>query len=91
LRDDTRAFFGIDVGDQPVGNCNQQPIDLDGDDGGVTASTDTRGTSTTASGKRVSAVWSGLMRSRMTSCVPVPFANIAVRGILLDPLVALGT
>ena len=57
MREDAIGFFGTDVGDQPVGNGNQQPIDLDGDDGGVSASTDTRGTSATASGKRVSAVW----------------------------------
>jgi hypothetical protein len=57
LREDAIGFFGIDVGDDPVGNGNQQPIDLDGDDAGVSASTDTRGTSATASGKRVSAVW----------------------------------
>ena len=55
LREDAREFFGIDLGDQ------QPPIiNLDGDgddDGGVAASTDTRGTSTTGTGKRKSIVW----------------------------------
>jgi len=53
LHEDARAFFSIDLDDQ------QQPINLDGDgddDGGVTASTDTRGTSTTGTGKRKSIV-----------------------------------
>jgi len=58
LHDDTRGLFGIDLGDQPVGT-QQQPIDLDGDDmdGGVATSTNTRGTSTTVTGKLVSIVW----------------------------------
>jgi hypothetical protein len=53
--DDAAGLFGIDFGDGTVGT---QPIDLDGDDddGGVQASTDTRGTSTT-SGKKKSIVW----------------------------------
>jgi hypothetical protein len=53
LRDDAAGLFGIDIGD---GN---QPINVDGDDddGGVDASTNTHGTSTTTSGKRVSDVW----------------------------------
>jgi len=59
LHDDARAFFGIDLSDQPVGTEQQQPIDLDGDDAdrGVAASTNTRGTSTTSTGKRVYVVW----------------------------------
>ena len=54
LHEDARVFFGIDLDDQ------QQPINLDGDgdnDGGVTASTVTRGTSTTGTSKRKSIVW----------------------------------
>jgi hypothetical protein len=55
LRGDAAGLFGIDLGD---GTVDSQPIEIDGDDddGGVDASTDTHGTSTTSS-KKVSAVW----------------------------------
>ena len=56
IREDAAGLFGIDLGD----GDGTHPIDLDAgdDDGGVAASTDTHGTSSTGGGgKLISAVW----------------------------------
>jgi len=56
IREDADGLFDIDLGD----GDGTHPIDLDAgdDDGGVAASTDTHGTSSTGGGgKLISAVW----------------------------------